>query len=144
MMIVMGLFGDDFMAKIIMSWVPNSTEQLAQGFGNTFRWTFLFVYAVASFMTLTPVLRTIWWLDSEKVNQDYNLVRRTSYPMLYNHISGVSLWQSGLGKIFGYGTITIQRQGMDPYYIRNAPHAEEVFGFLLEVASLNGAQHADN
>jgi hypothetical protein len=144
-LVVMGLYGDDFMEKIILSWIPGSTEQTALFFGNAFRWSFLATFTLLSYMTHAPGIRTVWWLDSEKVNEEeHGFFRLTRNPLLYHSIVGVSLSYSPLGRIFGYGTLKIERRGMEPYYMSNAPQAEVLYGFLLEVAKSNHSQPADN
>jgi hypothetical protein len=80
------------------------------------------------------------WLDEEKVNWDYDFIRRERRSVLYSQIDGVSMSQSPLGKIFGYGKLKLERKGMKDFYILSAPCAEELYDFFVEIERRNKAR----
>jgi hypothetical protein len=136
--LIFGYMGDAF-PQIARAINPESTPEAAAETGTWIAWLIAGGYAGFVLSIVLSMHSTITWLDDQQLNEHVKFVQRVRRSVPYSQIDGVKLWQSPLGRVFGYGTLTLERTGMKPFCMVNAQHAEELYDFFQEVVKRNKA-----
>jgi uncharacterized membrane protein YdbT with pleckstrin-like domain len=84
---------------------------------------FVLVALVTGIASLINYTTSEFGITNKRVILKVGFIRRNSLEVLLNKVEGVQVNQSILGRIFGYGSITVSGTGgtKDPFHKINAP-----------------------
>ena len=92
------------------------------------------VWLIWGFVTFLKLMIRKWTTEigvtSHRFVEAYGLFTRRTNEIALPNIEGVKVWQSFLGRIFGFGTVKIEGTGVDSV---TTPHIADPVGFVRAI-----------